>query len=115
MCLCYACYRHRWENLKLRAEKFAGQIKHLEFVSAASAEESQAMLGGGSIPTQHIPSWSVGIETSGQSVDELAQKLRESSPAVIGRVHKDRLLIDMRTVSPGEDLALVEIFQRIEN
>ena len=102
------------ENLKLRAEKFLGQIKHLGFVKTAFVEESQSMLGGGSIPTQHIPSWSVAIDTENVSVDDLASKLRESTPAFIGRVHKDRLIVDMRTVNPNEDVALVEIFQGIE-
>ena len=99
------------ENLKLRAEKFATQINHLDFIQSATAEESQSMLGGGSIPTQHIPSWSVAIETQGQSVDELARKLRDATPGLIARVHKERFFIDMRTVHPGEDVSLVEIFQ----
>ena len=102
------------ENLKMRAEKFATQINHLGYVKNAVAEESQSMLGGGSIPTQHLPSWSVAIETEGLSVDDLAGKLREGTPALIGRVHKDRLFIDFRTVNPAEDLSLVDLFQGIK-
>ena len=102
------------DNLKLRAEKFAGQIKHLEFIRSAVAEESQCMLGGGSIPTQHIPSWTVSIESQQISMDELVGKLRDATPGLIGRVHKDRLMIDMRTVNPSEDVSLVEIFQTLK-
>jgi L-seryl-tRNA(Ser) seleniumtransferase len=71
------------ENLKLRAEKIVGQIKHLEFVKDAEAVESQAMLGGGSLPTQHIASWAIEIRTGEKSVDVLASELRKATPSLI--------------------------------
>ena len=101
------------ENLKWRAEKFAGQINHLEFIKDATAEASQSMLGGGSIPTQHIPSWSVGIEPQKLTVEELANRLRHATPGLIGRVYKGRMMIDMRTVSPADDVMLVDLFRNL--
>ena len=101
------------ENLKMRAEKLASLLSPVASVASCEAIEEQAMLGGGSLPAQKIPTWCISIEPNG-SVDSLTAKLRTGSPAILGRVHKDRLLLDMRTVSPGEDLEVVKVFEALE-
>jgi len=101
------------ENLKLRAEKLASLIGPTAHVESCEAIEEEAMLGGGSLPAQKIPTWCVSISPNG-SVDSLTAKLRNASPAILGRVQKDRLLLDMRTVSPGEDLEVVKVFETLE-
>ena len=90
-----------------------GQISHLGLVGAADVVESEAMLGGGSLPTEKIPTWCVSIQAAGISIDKFAGKLRNATPAVIGRVSKDRLLLDMRTIAPADDIRLVEIFESL--
>lgn len=102
------------ENLKLRAEKIASQIQHLVFIKSARAEETQSMLGGGSLPTQHIASWAVAIEPEGMSVNELSAKLRRTEPSLLGRVNNDQLLIDLRTVQPAQDIELVQLMEQLE-
>lgn len=99
------------ENLKLRAEKIAQQIAYLPFVGSADVVEDQAMLGGGSLPTQKIPTWCVAIEHKDRSISKLADRLRGCEPSVIGRVQKDRLFLDMRTVQPSQDADLVSVFE----
>jgi L-seryl-tRNA(Ser) seleniumtransferase len=37
------------------------------------------------------------------SADRLAARLRAADPPVIGRVERDRLVLDVRTVLPEED------------
>ena len=101
------------ENLKLRAEKLASLLSPTSHVSTCEAIEEEAMLGGGSLPAQKIPTWCVSISPTG-SVDSLTAKLRGGSPAILGRVQKDRLLLDMRTMSPGEDLEVVKVFEALE-
>ena len=103
------------DNLKLRANKIAGQINHLPFIKTATSEPCQSMLGGGSLPTEKIESWCVAIEPDGISVDELAQRLRNAEPGVLGRVHREQLLLDFRTIEPKYDIALVEQFQAIRS
>jgi L-seryl-tRNA(Ser) seleniumtransferase len=64
-------------------------------------------LGGGSIPTQQLPTWCVAIRPAGRSVDQLAAALRTGTPPVVGRVQEDRLLLDLRSVLPRHDQELV--------
>lgn len=102
------------ENLRIRAEKLASLLSPVPQIASCEAIEEKAMLGGGSLPAQKIPTWCVSITPSG-SVDSLTTSLRHGSPAVLGRVQKDRLLLDMRTVSPSEDLELVKAFESLQN
>ena len=96
-------------NLKMRADKIADQIKHSNAVQDCEVVEEQSMLGGGSLPTQKIPTWCVSIAANG-SIDSLAEQLRKNEHAIMGRVQKDRLMLDMRTVDVSDDSELVEVF-----
>lgn len=102
------------ENLELRANKIAGQVAHLPWVAHCEAIPEHAMLGGGSLPTQQIPSWAVALQSKERSVDQLAAKLRMGFPSVVGRVQQDRLLLDMRTIAPHSDMAVVQRLEALE-
>jgi len=67
------------ENLKLRAEKMASLLAPVAQIESCQAIEESAMLGGGSLPAQKIPTWCVSISPVG-SVDALTAKLRKGSP-----------------------------------
>ena len=101
------------ENLKLRATKISQQISYVPELGACEVVEGQSMLGGGSLPTQKIPTWCVAVSSTNDSIDKLAKRLRASNPALIGRVRNDRLLLDMRTIQPDQDLAVVSVFENL--
>src|ERR671921_2499612 len=62
--------------------------------------------GGGTLPTYEIPSFAVRV--GGTDPEALAEKLRSSDPAVVGRVREGRLWLDVRTFLPGDEEAVVE-------
>ncbi len=99
------------ENLKNRAERLAPQIAATRSVAAAEAVASVTYLGGGSVPTQELPTWCVALKPEGLSVDRLAASLRQGTPAVVGRVQQDRLWLDLRSVLPRQDAKLVAAFE----
>lgn len=103
------------DNLKLRAERLAPQIAAGELISHAAPTQDVAMLGGGSMPTQQIPTWCVAVQPAKGSVDQLAQRLRNGKPSVFGRVQKDKLLLDLRTVFPEQDLDIVSAINGLSN
>jgi L-seryl-tRNA(Ser) seleniumtransferase len=41
------------------------------------------------------------------TVDRLAATLRAGTPPVVGRIQQDRLLLDLRSVFPRQDVDLV--------
>jgi L-seryl-tRNA(Ser) seleniumtransferase len=82
---------------RLRAESASPGAFAVQAVSSAS--------GGGALPELTVPSWAVAI--SAPSADRTAKQLRLGEPAVFGRVQDGCVLIDLRTVLPEDDEALV--------
>jgi L-seryl-tRNA(Ser) seleniumtransferase len=69
----------------------------------------EGRVGAGSAPTHGIPSPALAVRPVRGSVTNLDGYLRrEGSPAVMGVVAEDRLLLHMRTVLPGQVKALEE-------
>jgi L-seryl-tRNA(Ser) seleniumtransferase len=101
-------------NLQNRAERIAPQLAACSAIAAAEPVESQAYLGGGSMPSQQIASWGVALTPADIGVDQLAKQLRCGTPAVFGRIQKDRLILDLRSVFAHDDMRLVEAVQRLQ-
>jgi L-seryl-tRNA(Ser) seleniumtransferase len=80
---------------------------------AATTDRVAATVGGGSLPGEMLPSWAVVLPpTLGEGVAETARRLRLGEPGVFGRIDQDRLLLDLRTVLPEDDAALVGAVKR---
>jgi L-seryl-tRNA(Ser) seleniumtransferase len=66
-------------------------------------------MGGGSLAEESLPSAGVAIDAGpAEGVEALARRLRTGEPAVLGRIQEGRLLLDARTVLPGEEGALID-------
>jgi len=100
-------------NLQNRAERLAPQLAASPAIRTAEPVESFTYLGGGSLPAQKIPTWCVALEPARGSVDALAAALRKGAPPVFGRIHKGRLLLDLRSVFARQDLEIVEAVERL--
>jgi L-seryl-tRNA(Ser) seleniumtransferase len=80
-------------ELRRRAEHLAKELA--EHAVDALAVDSAATVGGGGAPGVELPSAAVSLPESYEPV------LRERR--VIGRIETGRLLLDLRTVDPGDD------------
>ena len=101
------------ENLKLRADKIATLIGASPAISHCEVIEDQSMLGGGSLPTQNIRTWCVGLTPSEGSANRLADRLRQASTPILGRVQRDQLLLDLRTIQPDQDALIATVFDEL--
>jgi L-seryl-tRNA(Ser) seleniumtransferase len=73
--------------------------------------ESESVIGGGSTPGQLLPTRVIAIHSSKCSAAELEERLRgavSNGIPIIARVEDDRLILDLRTVFPEQESALVE-------
>jgi len=64
-------------------------------------EETRAPVGGGSLPGFELPSAAVAL--SGVAAEALARALRHAPVPVLGRISADRVLLDARTLLPGDE------------
>lgn len=115
-------------DLRARADRWATSIRawagdtatdgrpayqvHVEVIAGEST------VGGGSLPGETLPTWLCAISLGGTTtageetpeIGELARHLRTPAPPalpVVGRVSRDRLLLDPRTVFSEQDDALL--------
>jgi len=54
-----------------------------------------------------LPTWLVAIEKAGTTPDGLETALRRQTPPIIARIESDRVLLDLRTVLPEQDSAIL--------
>jgi L-seryl-tRNA(Ser) seleniumtransferase len=71
-----------------------------------SVAEDRSQVGSGSVPVETLPTFVLKVEPAALAPEDLARRLRRGRPPVFGRVHKDALLLDFRTVFPEEDGAV---------
>ena len=84
----------------------AAIVRRLPAVLQAAPAGCTSRLGGGTLPTATLPSAGIAIPLPGGSADGFAAALRRATPPVIGHIHRNRVLLDLRTVQPREDAAL---------
>ncbi|MDQ6781241.1 MAG: L-seryl-tRNA(Sec) selenium transferase [Candidatus Eremiobacteraeota bacterium] len=65
--------------------------------------ETQSATGGGTLPLTRIPSAGIAIDVDGTPALQVAQRLREQRPPLVGRIEDRALIIDLRSIAPEED------------
>ncbi|MDF2856592.1 MAG: selenocysteine synthase [Neobacillus sp.] len=66
--------------------------------------EDMSQVGGGTMPDVQLPTRVVAVKHNKLSAEQLGKKLRtECKPAIVARIQKDALIIDLRTVSSEEE------------
>jgi L-seryl-tRNA(Ser) seleniumtransferase len=91
-------------ELRARAEALAASLRSAGV--DAEATVSTAVVGGGGAPGVDLPSAAVALPA------RYATALRLGEPAVVGRIVRDRCLLDLRTVRPADDATLREAVRR---
>ena len=98
--------RAEQKGLTDRATRWAERLN----LAGVSAEvgPGQSAVGGGSLPGETLPTTLLVISAERPRPAQLLDKLRLQAPSVIARIENDRVVLDPRTVLPGEDEGLLE-------
>jgi len=95
--------------MRATADWLRGRAEHLveragQVAPGVSCEivKTESLVGGGSAPGTTLPSYAVAVECDGMSCDELAEALRLHQPSIVARVEDSRVLLDLRTIFPGQ-------------
>jgi L-seryl-tRNA(Ser) seleniumtransferase len=92
--------------LRERADRLRAAIGQVAGL-AIDLADTESMVGGGALPEARPASVALALTAPDRRADALDQALRQARPAVVGRIHEDRLLLDVRTVLPADEAALV--------
>lgn len=85
------------EELRERAERIVTQLNGIP----VSVQKSASPIGGGSTPDQTLPTWIVELTTDNPNAFE--SRLRSAPIPVIARIERNKIVLDMRTVTNTEE------------
>jgi len=99
------------EVIARRAAALRTLLATLEGVEAEIVE-TNSYAGGGAMPMHALPSRALALNSRGLSAESLAQRLRTGETAVVGRIERNAVLLDMRTVDDAELPAVAAAIRR---
>ncbi len=93
------------DDVKARADGWVREIG-----ANASLIKSRATIGGGSLPGETLPTWALAIKCDDLlgGAEGVARRLREWDSPVLGRIEDEHVMLDARTVLPGEDDTMLQ-------
>ncbi len=90
------------EELLTQAEEIAWELNSCGYAGEITVEKSVSAVGGGSLPGEVMPDYAVVINPKKETAQELAARLRQLPVPVISHIRNDKVMLEMRTVSPEE-------------
>jgi len=95
------------EGLRSRAQRVVEQIANQNTRLKVSLLESDSALGGGAGPTANLPTTTISLTHDVLSAEDIERQLRASQPPIVGRIFENQVMLDLRTVFPDEESALI--------
>jgi L-seryl-tRNA(Ser) seleniumtransferase len=95
------------DDIEARAQTLAARLSESGWRVAIMSGSSA--VGGGSAPGLALPTVLLSIARDHESPDSTERWLRTLDPPVIARIEHDRVVLDLRTVLPGDDNTLATI------
>lgn len=107
------------EELQQRAVKIERMLRRaLPGQVALIRHPGESSAGGGSFPLLQLPTTLLELRIGDTTPQRLEQAFRRASTPVIGRIHRDRFLIDVRTVMdrdlPALSRSVAEVCTRLK-
>ncbi|MGI6119359.1 MAG: L-seryl-tRNA(Sec) selenium transferase [Desulfosporosinus sp.] len=94
------------ETLKLAAAELVEALRPNPAI-LVELREDFSQVGGGAWPTVNLPTWVCAMRPVRGSVIELESFLRLGTVAILSRIHKDWVLIDVRTLLDGDRAEII--------
>ena len=100
------------DEIRGRAEALAAALRARHPRVEVAVVDGSSAVGGGAAPAIELPTALVTIGHASVGPDGLAAALRAGHPPVLARIADGRLVVDLRTVLPGEEAALGQALDR---
>lgn len=95
-----------------RARELAAALAARLPAMRVDVQEAETAVGGGALPLEGLRSWVVTVtpaDGAGVTTAGLERALRAGDPAVVARVQTDRLMFDLRTLTPEDAGVLPDV------
>ncbi|MCR1900240.1 L-seryl-tRNA(Sec) selenium transferase [Irregularibacter muris] len=78
-------------------------------------EQSFSQVGGGAMPLEQLPTYVVSLQSPKFTVNQLEEKLRRFKRPIFTRIHKENILLDVRTLLEGDNKNIIDALNLISN
>jgi L-seryl-tRNA(Ser) seleniumtransferase len=99
------------EAIGARAERLATKLR--EGRLKTTVVDGVSTIGGGSAPGSTLPTRLVQLSHPSFNADALAERLRSLTPPIVVRIEDGCVVLDLRTVDPGQDESLAAILRQL--
>lgn len=103
------------DEMKKKAIRFRKKLRNAVKDFKFDIEEDYSMVGGGSMPTEKIPTYVIKVKNESISVAEIEKNLRLNEVPIIGRVFDNEFIIDVRTVFEEDIKEIIKALKDMEN
>jgi L-seryl-tRNA(Ser) seleniumtransferase len=100
------------QEIARRAQLVARQLQNVSHLRVEGID-GQSVVGGGAAPSAKLSTHLLTVTLQGVGADDLLARLRSQAVPVIARVQDGRVLLDLRTVFPEQDEAVVSSLRGI--
>lgn len=97
--------------LQKKADELVKELRAKAPSFLFSVEEDVSYMGSGSLPMEDLKSRVITVKSDSFDCNTLSAFLREREFPVFARIRNDLLVMDMRTVLPGEETEIVRAFE----
>ncbi len=95
----YAMLATTCDALRLRADAY------VKAISGVRCVDSRAFVGGGTLATNDFASVAIALPAAHGT--DIARQLRRASRPIVARIESGTILLDLRTIAPADDAAVI--------
>ncbi|HEY9777387.1 MAG TPA: L-seryl-tRNA(Sec) selenium transferase [Planktothrix sp.] len=101
-------------DIERRAQAVAQRLHPQLKAMRVGVAPVQSAFGGGTLPTELLPSFAVQLSSDAHSSEKLVKILRASEPPVVPIVNDGKVLIDLRTIQIEEESLLIDVLLTLD-
>ena len=94
-----------------KAKMLAAALRQDHTVLEIEVMSCEDVVGGGAYPGCTLPGYMVAISMPAMSVNECQRRLRQHNPAVISRIHQNKIAFSVRTMTDEEITCIPQILK----
>lgn len=101
------------EELKKKAFKLRKKLRNVTENLLFNMAEDYSMVGGGSMPTEKMPTYVIKVKSDKLSEKQIEEMLRKNNVPIVARVYNGEVILDVRTILEEDMDIIAEAFKVI--
>jgi L-seryl-tRNA(Ser) seleniumtransferase len=103
------------EEIDSRAQRVSQEIRNGDAGLKVVVVNSESAIGGGAGPTAKLQTSVISLTHEQLSVEDIERQLRSANPPIVGRIFENQVMLDLRTVFPDEEPALITAINSLKS